>query len=36
MESRPVIIEVGFRLGSSYDNKVSESDDEVEFLQIIK
>jgi hypothetical protein len=29
MESRPLIIEVGFQLGSSCDDKVSESDDEV-------
>ena len=32
VESRPVTIEVGFRSGSSCDNEVSESDDEVEFL----
>jgi len=32
VESRPMTIEVGFRLGSSCDDKVSESDDEVEFL----
>jgi len=32
VESRLVIIEVGFRLGSSCDDEVSESDDEVEFL----
>jgi len=36
VESRPVIIEVGFRSGSSCDDKVSESDNEVEFLQMIK
>ena len=29
MESRPLTIEVGFRLGSSYDDEVSESNDEV-------
>ena len=29
-------IEVGFRSGSSYDDKVSESDDKVEFLQMIE
>jgi len=34
--NRPVTIEVGFRSGSSYDNEVSESDDKVEFLQIIE
>ena len=34
--SRPVTIEVGFRLGSSYNDEVLESNDEVEFLQIIK
>ena len=32
MESRPVIIEVGFQLGSSYNNKVLEFNDKVEFL----
>ena len=39
MESYPIIIKVGFQLGSSYNNKVSEfnnkvleSNDEVEFL----
>jgi len=32
MESRPVTIEVGFRLGSSYNDKVLESNDKVEFL----
>jgi hypothetical protein len=32
VESRPVTIEVGFRLGLSCDDKVSESNDEVEFL----
>jgi len=32
VESRPVTIKVGFRSGSSYDDKVSESNDEVEFL----
>jgi len=43
VESHPVTIEVGFRLGSSCDDKVSEfndkvleSDDEVEFLQMIE
>ena len=36
MESRPVTIEVGFRSGSSCDDEVSESDDEVEFLQMIE
>ena len=29
MESRPLTIEVGFRSGSSCDDEVSESDDEV-------
>jgi len=32
VESRPVTIEVGFQLGSSCNDKVSESNDEVEFL----
>jgi len=32
MESRPVIIKVGFRSGLSCDDEVSESDDKVEFL----
>jgi len=32
MESCPVIIKVGFQLGSSYNNKVSESNNKVEFL----
>ena len=32
VESRPVIIKVGFQLGLSCDNKVLESDDKVEFL----
>ena len=33
MESRPVTIEVGFLLESaSFNDKVSKSDDEVEFL----
>ena len=32
VESRPVTIEVGFRLGLSCDDEVLESDDEVEFL----
>jgi hypothetical protein len=32
VESRPVVIEVGFQLGSSCDDEVSESNDEVEFL----
>jgi len=32
MESRPMTIEVGFRLGSSCDDKVSESNNKVEFL----
>ena len=36
VESRPVTIEVGFRSGSSCDDEVSESDDEVEFLQMIE
>ena len=37
MESRPVAIEVGFLSESaSYDDEVSESDDEVEFLQMIE
>jgi len=36
IKSRPVIIEVGFQLGSSYYDKVSESNDKVEFLQIIE
>jgi len=36
VESRPLIIEVGFRLGLSCDDKVSESNNKVEFLQIIK
>ena len=36
VESRPVIIEVGFRSGSSCDDEVSESDDEVEFVQMIE
>jgi len=35
-QNRPVTIEVGFQLGSSCDDKVSESDDEVEFLQMIE
>jgi len=34
--NRPVTIEVGFRSGSSCDDEVSESDDEVEFLQMIE
>jgi hypothetical protein len=29
VESRPLTIEVGFRSGSSCDDEVSESDDEV-------
>jgi hypothetical protein len=29
VESRPLTIEVGFRLGSSCDDEVSESNDEV-------
>jgi len=36
MESRPITIKVEFRSGSSYDDKVSESNNKVEFLQIIK
>jgi len=36
MESYPVTIEVGFRLGSSCDDKVLESNYEVKFLQIIE
>ena len=37
MESRLVTIEVGFLSESaSFDNEVSESDNEVEFLQIIE
>jgi len=36
VESRLVTIEVGFQSGSSCDDEVSESDDEVEFLQMIK
>ena len=37
MESCPVTIEVGFLSESaSCDNEVSESDNEVEFLQIIE
>ena len=32
VESRPIIIKVGFQLGSSCDDKVSESNDKVEFL----
>ena len=36
VESRPLTIEVGFRSGSSCDDEVSESDDEVEFLQMIE
>jgi len=36
-QNRPVTIEVGFLSESaSYDDKVSESDDEVEFLQMIE
>jgi hypothetical protein len=37
VESRPVTIEVGFLSESaSYNDEVSESDDEVEFLQMIE
>ena len=36
VESRPVTIEVGFRSGSSCDDEVSESNDKVEFIQIIE
>jgi hypothetical protein len=37
VESRPITIEVGFLLESaSYNDKVSESDDKVEFLQMIE
>jgi len=36
VESRPMTIKVGFRSGSSCDNEVSESNDEVEFLQMIE
>ena len=37
VESRPVIIEVGFLSESaSFDDEVSESNNEVEFLQMIK
>jgi len=36
VESHPMTIKVGFRSGSSYNNKVSESNDKVEFLQMIK
>ena len=32
VESRPLTIKAGFRLGSSCDDEVSESDDKVEFL----
>ena len=32
MESRPVTIKVGFQSGSSCNDEVSESNDEVEFL----
>ena len=32
VESCPLTIEVGFRLGSSCDDEVLESDDEIEFL----
>jgi len=35
-QDRPVTIEVGFRSGSSCNDEVSESDDEVEFLQMIE